>query len=116
MGLQPRMFGVPVITPRLSSYWISLVTRANQRIARQLVEGLRSELVAPDQGFWQRFPEAGASRLSFDEAARRALRDEADALPLHTRLTEWLIHRITPAVPENLDVHVHEHEPRGAAP
>jgi uncharacterized protein YbjT (DUF2867 family) len=92
-GLKPRMFGVPVITPKLSSYWIALVTRANQKIARQLVEGLRSDLVAPDQGFWQLFPEH--HRVPFDEAARRALRAEADSLSLRSRLTEWLIHRVS---------------------
>jgi uncharacterized protein YbjT (DUF2867 family) len=94
MGLYPHMFGVPVLTPYLSSYWISLVTRANQRIARQLVEGLRSDLVAPDDGFWRRHPEH--VRVPFDVAARRALRGEADTLSLRDRLTEWLIHRVTP--------------------
>lgn len=94
MGLYPHMFGVPVITPHLSSYWIALVTRANQRIARQLVEGLRSDLVAPDDGFWRRFPQH--VRVPFDVAARRALRGEADTLSLRDRLAEWLIHRVTP--------------------
>ena len=94
MGLFPHMFGVPVITPHLSSYWIALVTRANQRIARQLVEGLRSDLVAPDDGFWRHFPQH--VRVPFDVAARRALRGEADTLSLRDRLAEWLIHRVTP--------------------
>jgi uncharacterized protein YbjT (DUF2867 family) len=95
MGLNPHMVGVPVITPYLSSYWIALVTRANQRIARQLVEGLRSDLVAPDDGFWRRFPEH--VRVPFEVAARRALRAEADTLSLRDRFTEWLIHRVTPS-------------------
>lgn len=92
-GLQPWMVGVPVITPRLSSYWIALVTRANQKIARQLVEGLRTDLIATDLGFWRMFPEH--QRVPFDEAARRALRGEASTLPFTSRLTEWLIHRVT---------------------
>ena len=95
MGLSPHMFRVPVMSPRLSSYWISLVTRANQRIARQLVEGLRSELVAADQDFWHLFP--AHQRLGFDEAAKRALRGEADSLSLPEKVTEWLIHRVTPS-------------------
>jgi hypothetical protein len=37
------MWGVPFVSPHLSSYWIALVTRADTRIARQLVEGLRSD-------------------------------------------------------------------------
>ncbi|MET0385766.1 MAG: NAD(P)H-binding protein [Polyangiales bacterium] len=97
MGLSPRMMGLPVITPRLSSYWIALVTRANQKIARQLVEGLRTDLIAADAGFWKLFPQH--ERVSFDEAARRALLTEAETLSLRGRFTEWLIHRLTPASP-----------------
>lgn len=94
MGLGPRMMQLPVITPALSSYWISIVTRANQQISRQLVEGLRSDLIAPDDGFWQLMPDH--VRIPFDEAARRALIGEARTLPLHTRLAEWFLHRVTP--------------------
>jgi len=95
MGLSPHMYGVPVMSPRLSAYWISLVTRANEKIARQLVEGLTTDLVAGDHSFWERFPEHRC--LPFDEAARRALRAEADTLSLRERLAEWLIHRVTPS-------------------
>ncbi|HKP60858.1 MAG TPA: NAD(P)H-binding protein [Polyangiales bacterium] len=93
MGLGPPMVQVPVITPRLSSYWISLVTRADHNISRQLVEGLRTDLIATDEGFWKYLPEH--QRVGFDEAARRALFAEAQSLPLATRLTEWLLHRLT---------------------
>ncbi|MEY4579982.1 MAG: hypothetical protein RL701_4685 [Pseudomonadota bacterium] len=96
MDLSPWMFGVPVVTPRLSSYWIALVTRANQKVAAQLVEGLRTNLLANGEGFWNLFPEY--RRVSFDEAARRALLAEADTLPLHSRLTEWILHRVTPSL------------------
>ncbi len=94
LGLGPPMVQVPVITPRLSSYWIALVTRANEQIARQLVEGLRSDLIAPDDGFWKLMPDH--PRVPFDEAARRALFAEAQQLPLGVRLVEWLLHRFTP--------------------
>jgi uncharacterized protein YbjT (DUF2867 family) len=94
LGLRPHMMQVPVITPRLSSYWISLVTRANEHISRQLVQGLCSDLIAPDDGYWKLLP--NHVRIPFDEAARRALFAEAQALPLRTRLAEWLLHRLTP--------------------
>jgi uncharacterized protein YbjT (DUF2867 family) len=107
LGLGPPMLQVPVITPRLSSYWISLVTRANQRISRQLVEGLRSDLIAPDEGFWKLMPDH--VRVPFEEAARRALFAEAQALPLRVRLAEWILHRFTPAHTKQLE------KPTGAA-
>jgi uncharacterized protein YbjT (DUF2867 family) len=94
LGLNPPMMQVPVISPRLSSYWISIVTRANEHISRQLVEGLCSDLIASDEGFWRLLPDH--ERVPFDEAARRALFAEAQALPLRIRLAEWLLHRVTP--------------------
>nr|NIS39947.1 DUF2867 domain-containing protein [Desulfuromonadales bacterium] len=36
---------VPVLTPRLSSYWIHLVTPVPAALARPLAEGLRNRVV-----------------------------------------------------------------------
>jgi uncharacterized protein YbjT (DUF2867 family) len=45
-GLRRRVIlPVPVLTPRLSSLWIHLVTPVNHRIARPLAEGLRNRVV-----------------------------------------------------------------------
>lgn len=45
-GLPRRLIvPVPVLTPRLSSLWIHLVTPISARIARPLAEGLRNEVV-----------------------------------------------------------------------
>ena len=40
-----RVFAVPILTPRLSSLWIHLVTPISHLIARPLAEGLRNEVV-----------------------------------------------------------------------
>jgi uncharacterized protein YbjT (DUF2867 family) len=46
LGLRRRLIiGVPVLTPRLSSLWIHLVTPVSHRIARPLAEGLRNPVV-----------------------------------------------------------------------
>jgi len=46
LGLRRRLIvGVPVLTPRLSSLWIHLVTPLSHRIARPLAEGLRNPVV-----------------------------------------------------------------------
>jgi uncharacterized protein YbjT (DUF2867 family) len=44
-GKRPRLINVPVLTPRLSSYWLGLVTSVPANVARPLVEGLREDLV-----------------------------------------------------------------------
>ena len=49
LGLRRRIIlPVPVLTPRLSSGWIHLVTPLSHRIARPLAEGLRNRVVCRD--------------------------------------------------------------------
>jgi uncharacterized protein YbjT (DUF2867 family) len=47
-GLRRLMIPVPVLTPRLSSYWVNLVSPVPSGIARPLIEGLRNEVVVRD--------------------------------------------------------------------
>ncbi|MEO6595953.1 MAG: SDR family oxidoreductase [Planctomycetota bacterium] len=48
-GLRRRwIVPVPVLTPRLSSFWVHLVTPVSARVARPLAEGLRNRLVCRD--------------------------------------------------------------------
>ena len=69
-GRSPRIVEVPVLTPRLSSYWLHLVTPVKATVARPLIEGLRTETVARDR----RLRELVRFRLTpFEEAAREAL-------------------------------------------
>jgi uncharacterized protein YbjT (DUF2867 family) len=77
LGLHPPWkVKVPLLTPGLSSLWVRFVTRARWSVARQVVIGLTHDLLAADQGLW---PVIGhEARLSFAEAARRALQAEAD--------------------------------------
>ena len=44
-GLRRWLIRVPVLTPRLSSYWLKLVTPLPASVARPLIEGLRTEVV-----------------------------------------------------------------------
>lgn len=50
------MLPVPVLTPRLSSYWVNLVTPIPATIARPLVEGLRNENTVRDPVARNLFP------------------------------------------------------------
>jgi len=44
-----RIYGIPILSPRLSSYWVDLVTDVPSNVARPLIDGLRSEVVCRDQ-------------------------------------------------------------------
>ena len=69
-GLRRLMIPVPVLTPRLSSYWVNLISPVPAGIARPLIEGLRNEVVVRDPGPARAF---GLSPLSYVEALRRAM-------------------------------------------
>jgi uncharacterized protein YbjT (DUF2867 family) len=47
-GRRPLIIEVPVLTPRLSSYWLRLVTPVGAKVARPLIEGLRTATVVRD--------------------------------------------------------------------
>ncbi len=56
-GFRRWLIPVPVLTPRLSSYWVHLVTPIGARMARPLIEGLRNEVVVRDESASQLFPQ-----------------------------------------------------------
>ncbi len=57
-GLPKRLIiPVPVLTPRLSSYWIHLVTPVPASLARPLAEGLRNEVICRDERIRQLIPQ-----------------------------------------------------------
>ena len=71
LGLTRRLIvGVPVLTPRLSSAWISLVTPVSYRIARPLAEGLRNRVVVQQNDVQEVMPH---TPLPVDEAIRRSV-------------------------------------------
>ena len=47
-GLKRRIFTVPVMTPRLSSYWLYFVTSTSFRLAKALVDSMKINVVCAD--------------------------------------------------------------------
>ena len=62
---------VPVLTPRLSSYWLHLVTPVRAGVSMPLIEGLRNPTVARDDDIRKVLP---IDLTPFEDAARAALR------------------------------------------
>ena len=56
-GLTRHLMPVPVLTPRLSSYWVHLVTPIPAADPKPLIEGLRNEVVVRDDRAARIFPE-----------------------------------------------------------
>ena len=70
---RPAMVPVPLLSPKLSSLWIGLVTPVDAGVARPLVEGLRTETVVTDPSGAELFD---VQPEPFAGALERALRDQ----------------------------------------
>ncbi len=75
-GLQRVMIPIPVLTPRLSSLWLALVSPVYARVGRELIAGLRNETVVRDAKALQVF---GVRPRGVREALTRALANEDSA-------------------------------------
>lgn len=73
MGLRRFLIPVPLFSPRLSSYWLILMTPVDFRIAGQLVEGLKSETIKQNDHAEQVFPEIHPR--SYPSVVERALQE-----------------------------------------
>ncbi len=74
-GLPPRvLIRVPVLTPRLSSHWVGLVTPVPSGLAKPLVESLRNEVVASEHDIAAYIPDPPGGLLPLDQAITLALR------------------------------------------
>jgi uncharacterized protein YbjT (DUF2867 family) len=69
-GRRPLIVEVPILSPRLSSLWLHLVTPVRAGVARPLVEGLRNPTVARETRIRELVP---FDPTPFDDAARQAL-------------------------------------------
>jgi len=70
-GKHPLIVEVPVLTPRLSSWWLHLVTPVKASVARPLIDGLRNPTVVRDDRIRSLVP---IPLASFDDAVREALK------------------------------------------
>jgi uncharacterized protein YbjT (DUF2867 family) len=67
----PLRVTVPVLTPRLSSLWVGLVTPVDTGVARPLIEGLSHETVVTDPSGMAVLP--ARERKPLDQALREAV-------------------------------------------
>jgi len=83
-GLKRIMLPVPVLSPRLSSYWVDLITPIPASYARPLIQGLRNEVVVRDDRIRGLVP---FEPMGYEEAVRRAMA-LTDRSEVETRWTE----------------------------
>ncbi len=94
LGVRPRwVIPVPILTPRLSSYWIHLVTPLSHSIGKPLAEGLKNPVVCRENNIKNLIPQ---ELLSVREAIRAALSRMAE----HRVETNWSMAGPIPGDPD----------------
>jgi uncharacterized protein YbjT (DUF2867 family) len=73
-GRTPPIVPVPLLTPRLSSMWLALVTDVDQATARNLVDSMNNEVIVRDDAITRLLP---GDLTSYDDAVRLALAERA---------------------------------------
>ena len=87
-GLKRWLIAVPVLTPRLSSYWVHLITPIPARIAQPLIKGLGNEVIVHDESGRDLFPTI--TLLDYQTAVRDAL-NEMETRGVETAWSDALI-------------------------
>jgi uncharacterized protein YbjT (DUF2867 family) len=82
-GLKRLLIRVPVLSPRLSSLWLGLVTPVYARVGRELIESTRNATIVDDDSARRLFPNLRPRGIR--EAIERALLSEDRELAL----TRW---------------------------
>ncbi|MGM0425238.1 MAG: NAD(P)H-binding protein [Thermodesulfobacteriota bacterium] len=72
-GLKRFILTVPVLTPKLSSYWVQLVTPIPSALVRPLIDGLKNEVICRDERILDLIP---VQRIPMQEAICTALAEE----------------------------------------
>ena len=92
MGKKTFILTVPVLSPRLSSYWLNLITSVPMSVARPLVEGLRNDVVTTDRRIRDWIP---LDNVTFRESVALALTEEGSG-PLPSRWTNAALRNANP--------------------
>lgn len=78
-GRRLFILAVPVLSPRLSSYWLDLITAAPANVARPLIDGLAHDLVSHNP--WPLREVIPVRLHTYEQAVRAALAEEESAGP-----------------------------------
>lgn len=69
-GRELLILPVPMLTPKLSSYWVGLITPVSPSVSMPLIEGLKNEVICREDSIREIIP---IPLTPYEEAVRRAL-------------------------------------------
>jgi uncharacterized protein YbjT (DUF2867 family) len=75
LGRSVPIMTVPVLTPQLSSYWLSFVTDVDTTTGRNLIDSMGTEVIVTDHAIRDLVP---GEPMTYAEAVRLAVAEDAD--------------------------------------
>ncbi len=100
-GLRRYIIGVPVLTPKLSGYWLYFVTSTNFSLAKALVESMKNNAVCQDQRIHKIIPK---TCFHFEEALRRTFEKIEDNAILSSWKDSMVMSELSPNLLEYVQV------------
>ena len=103
-NLKRKIITVPIMTPRLSSYWLYFVTATSFPLARNLVDSMKVEVICRENNLKDLL---GITLISYDDAIRLAF-DKIEHLEVVSSWTDALTsHILERGISKLIEVPVH---------
>lgn len=100
-GLKRLIVTVPVLTPRLSSYWLYFVTVTNFSLAMALVDSLKNDAVCEDDSIHDTLPH---KCLSYEEALSRAFEKIEQNAVVSSWMDSFSGNQVNPNISEHIEI------------
>ena len=94
-NLKRRIFTIPVMTPRLSSYWLYFVTSTSYALAVNLVDSMKVNVICKENNLTEML---GISLKNYEEAVKLAF----DKIEHHQVISSWKDALNNPSFNQNL--------------
>ncbi|MBX7065839.1 MAG: SDR family oxidoreductase [Parachlamydiales bacterium] len=100
-GLKRYILEVPVLTPKLSSYWLVLITSVRFSLCSYLVDSMKYNSVCHDQRIQKVLPH---KCIPFEEALKRAFQKISQNEVVSTWMDTWLIDEKNPDIRQFIQI------------
>ncbi len=100
-GLRRYILTVPVLTPRISAYWLFFITSTNFTLAKTLVESMRNNTICQEFSIQEYVPR---KCLSYAEAVKRAFSRIEQNMVVSSWKDSWMIAKVNPDLNEYVQV------------
>lgn len=106
-GLKRKIFTVPVMTPKLSSYWLYFITSTSYNLASALVGSMKIEVVCRPESLSEIKQITGVKPFSYETALRRTLAKIQDNEIISSWKDSFVSSRSDSSLKDYLDVPKH---------